>query len=170
MATETINYTASALVFGTTDLDSLASSSTWLAGRESAVISNASTLYVDMALTGRFKANNTSPTIGQIHVYVGAALNSTPEYPDVFDGTSSAETVTTADIKNSILKLAALITTDATANRIYEFAPVSIASLFGGIMPQRFFVFVTHSMVQALNATATNGGQCWVQGIKYDLA
>lgn len=157
-------YAASSTVFGTNDLDGLASSSTLLAGWESSVITNASN---DVLLTGRFKANNTAPTAGQISVYVGSLVNDSPSYPDVFDGTSSAETVTSADIRNAILRWAATMTTDATANRIYEFAPVNIASLFGGAMPNKYFVFVTHSMVQALNTTAGAGGQCWIQGITY---
>lgn len=157
-------YAGSVPVFGTNDLDSLASSSTLLAGWESAVITNASN---DVLLTGRFKANNTAPTAGQISVYVGSLVNDSPSYPDVFDGTSSTETVTSADIRNAILRPAATIITDATANRIYEFAPVNIAALFGGAMPNKYFVFVTHSMVQALNTTAGAGGQCWIQGITY---
>lgn len=157
-------YAASVPVFGTNDLDGLASSSGLTAGWESAVITNASN---DVLLTGRFKANNTAPTAGQISVYVGSLVNDSPSYPDVFDGTSSAETVTSADIRNAILRPAATMITDATANRIYEFAPINIAALFGGAMPNKYFVFVTHSMVQALNTTAGAGGQCWIQGITY---
>ena len=170
MTTQKIAYAASVAVFGSTDLDSLASSSTWLAGWESAVIDNTANLYVDALLAGRFKANNTAPTAGQIQVWIGAILNDTPTYPDVLDGTGSAETITSADIRNSIMKLAAVITTDTTANRVYEFSPVSIAQLFGGIMPNKWFVFVTHSMVQALNTTASAGGQCWYTGITYTSA
>ncbi len=169
MATMTSNYAAAATIFGSTDLDSLAASSTWLAGRESSVIDNTSNKYVDALLSGRFKANNTAPTAGQIHVYVGELLNDT-EYPDVFDGTGSAETVTAAVIKDSALKLAHVIITDATANRIYEFSGISVASLFGGVLPPKWFVFVSHSMVQTLNTTGSAGGQCWYKGIKYDIA
>ena len=157
-------YAASVAVFGTNDLDGLASSTTLVAGWESAVITNASN---DVLLSGRFQANATAPTAGQISVFVGSLVNSTPSYPDVFDGTSSAETITSADIRNAILRPAATIITDATANRIYEFAPVNIAALFGGVMPNKYFVFVTHSMVQALNTTAGAGGQCWIQGVTY---
>ena len=157
-------YAASVAVFGTNDLDGLASSSGLTAGWESGVITNTAN---DVLLTGRFKANNTAPTAGQINVYVGSLVNDSPSYPDVFDGTSSSETVTSADIRNAILRPAATIITGATANRIYEFAPVNIAVLFGGVMPNKYFVFVTHSMVQALNTTAGAGGQCWIQGVTY---
>jgi len=167
MTTRKIAYATSAAVFTTsTSLDSLASSSTWLAGFESAVVDNGTNLYVDALLGGRFKANASTPTAGQIRVYVGSLIDDS-NYPDVFDGAESAETVTSADIRDQILKLAAVLVTDATANRIYEFDGVSIAQLFGGTMPKKWFVFVTHSMVTALNATASSGGNCWYQGITY---
>ena len=169
MATRKITYSGQNLVFAATDLDSLATSSTWVAGRESSVIDNTSNLYLDALLTGRFKANNTAPTAGQIRIYVGCLLNDT-EYPDVFDGTGSAETVTSVDIRDSILKLAHVIVTDATSNRIYEFSGISVASLFGGIMPPKWFVFVTHSMVQTLNITGSAGGQVWFNGITETIA
>lgn len=157
-------YAASVAVFGANDLDGLASSASLVAGWESAVITN---VYNDVLLAGRFKANNTAPTAGQIQVWVGGILNDTPTYPDVFDGTASAETVTSADIKNAILRNVATIITDATANRVYEFAPVNVASFFGGVMPPKWWVWVTHSMVQALNTTAGQGGQCWYTGVTY---
>lgn len=169
MATIKSAYAASATVFGSTDLDSLASDTNLLAGWESTAIDNSSNLYVDALLAGRFKANNTAPTAGAILVMVGALLDDT-NYPDVFDGTGSAETITSAAIRNSILRVAASIVTDVTSNRVYEFAPVSVAGLFGGAMPKKWFVFVTHSMVQALNATASNGGQCWYTGVTYTVA
>lgn len=171
MSTQTINYAASAAVFAATDLDSLAHSASLVGGFESNAIDNATNKYVDALLSGRFKANNTAPTAGgQIQMWVGSILDDAPNYPDVFDGTASTETVTSADIRNSALRLAGSVTNDATANRIYEMAPTSVAALFGGIMPKKWFVFVTQSTGQALNATASNGGQCWYTGIKYDYA
>jgi hypothetical protein len=169
MSTVKIAYAASVAIGATTDLDSLAASATWVAGYGSGVIDNTSNLYVDALLAGRFKANNTAPTAGQIQVWVGGVLNDTPAYPDVFTGTKGAFTITSADIRNSIMRQAAGIVTDATSNRIYEFAPVSVAALFGGIMPLKWWYFVTHSMVQALNATASAGGQLWYTGITYTV-
>jgi len=163
---KTITYTASTTVFTGTALDSLASSATLVAGWSSAVIDNTTNQFIDAMLAGRFKANASAPTIGQIQVWVGSLLDDT-NYPDVFDGTSSAKTVTSADIRNSILKLGAIIATDATPSRIYEFAPISVAQLFGGIMPRKWWVWVTHSMATALNATGSSGGQCYYTGIKY---
>ena len=157
-------YGASATVFTSTALDSLASSSSWLAGWSSAVITNT---YNDVLLSGRFKANATAPTAGQIQVWVVAALNDTPAYPDTFDGTSKATTITSADIRGAIARNVFTVITDVTANRIYEMAPVNIAQFFGGVTPPKYQVFVAHSMVQALNITASAGGQMWIQGETY---
>lgn len=157
-------YGAAVAVFGTTDLDGLASSTALLAGRASAVITNTAN---DVLLAGRFKANNTAPTAGQILVYVGGILNDTPTYPDVFDGTSKAATVTSAGIRAAILRQVISIDTDTTANRVYEFAPINLSPFFGGVMPAKWWAFATHSMVQTLNTTANAGGQCWYTPITY---
>lgn len=77
-------------------------------------------------------------------------------YPDVFDGTDSAETWTSADIRNAAGKLAAVMTTDSTSDRVYYFGPVSVAALFGGSCPKKFVVFVTHDTAVNLNSTAGN--------------
>lgn len=151
-------------IFGSTSLDSLASSATWVAGRGSAVISNVSNGYKNVSITGRFKANNTAPTAGQIQVWVGGVLNDTPTYPDTITGSDAAITVTSTDIRNSIMRRAAVIITDTTTNRIYEFAPITLVDIFGHV-PNQWWVWVTHSMVQTLNVTGSAGGQCWYQGM-----
>ena len=161
-------YGASVDVFGANDLDGLASSATWLAGRASAAVTNTGSNASNCVhLAGRFKANNTAPTAGQIQVWVGGVLKDTPLYPDVFDGTASAKTVTSADIRNSIMRNVATIITDATANRVYEFAPVGLEEFFNGVVPKKWWVFVTHSMGQALNTTAGDGGQCWYTPVTF---
>lgn len=162
----TMAYTNGSTVFGGTDLDSLASSGTLVAGWESSVITNTTDTHF---LSGRFKANNTAPTAGVLEVWVIAPwdVSGTPTYPDVFDGTGSAETVTYRNVLAQSGRLAWSFATDTTSNRIYEFSNVDIGALFDGTMPQKYVVFVTHSMVQALNATASNGGQCWYQPVTY---
>jgi hypothetical protein len=152
MADRKIFYAASADV--TITLAALAASSTLVAGRESATVDNSLNLYLDYLLSGKV-TTGTAPTAGIIEVWVVAELDDTT-WPDVFDGTESAETVTTRDILTSCARLAASMTTDATANRTYPFAKISVASLFGGVCPRKFVVFVTHSTVAALNATAGN--------------
>jgi hypothetical protein len=47
-------------------------------------------------------------------------------WPDVFDGTSSAETITSSDIKNAICKPIAILSTNNTSDRTYWFTGVSL--------------------------------------------
>jgi hypothetical protein len=152
MATIDLGYAASSAV--TITLAALATSSTLLVGRESAPIDNSVNLYLDYLLAGRI-TTGTSPTAGSIEVHVVGMVDDTL-WPDVFDGTESAETVTNADIKNAVCRPAAAIVTGTTSNQAYDFGPVSVASLFGGTCPRKFACFVTHSSGVNLNATATN--------------
>jgi hypothetical protein len=136
-------------------LTSLASSSTLVAGRESTAVSNTSNLYLDYLVAGRVRAG-TTVTAGTIELWAYANTDDTPTYPDVFDGTDSAETVTSADIKRACLKLLASVPNDATNARDYWVAPVSIAAAHGGLVPKFHGLFLTHSMVAALDGTAGN--------------
>lgn len=135
----------------------LATSSTFVAGRESTIVDNTSNKYVDVLLAGKITVG-TTPTINtQILIYVFGTIDDGPEYPDVMDGTDSAETVTSVGVGAGFLKLAAAILVDATtSDRVYAFGPVALAQLFGGVMPNRWGVFVTHNTGVALNATGSN--------------
>lgn len=135
-------------------LASLASSSTLIAGQESDAIDNTTNLYLDVLIAGHVMTG-TSPTAGTIEIHA-VGIGDDTNWPDVFDGTGSVETVTSSDIKNAICRPVAALTTDATSNRAYPFGPVSVAGLFGGALPKKFVVFATHSTVAALNATAGN--------------
>lgn len=154
-------YPSTSSVALTISLASLASGSSgvFTAGQESTAVDNTSNLDVDHLLSGVIRAG-TSPTSSRyINVYVYANISSssgTPTYPDVLDGTDSAETFTSANVMNGIVKLAASLIIDSTSNRDYFFGPVSIASLFGGVLPKFWGVFVAHDTAVALNAT---GGQ-----------
>ena len=156
-----IKYPSTSSVTLTIDLASLASGSAgvFTAGREGNAVDNTSNLDVDHLLSGVIRAG-TSPTASRyINVYVYANISSasgTPTYPDVLDGTDSAETFTSANVMNGIVKLAASMISDSTSNRDYFFGPVSVAQLFGGSLPKFWGVFVAHDTAVALNAT---GGQ-----------
>jgi hypothetical protein len=155
MATVNIAYAASATL--TNAIQSLASSSTFVAGYESDVFDNTSTKYVDVLLAGVVTVG-TTPTINtNILIYVAAVRDDAPAWPDVLDGTTSAETITSAGVGAGFLKLAAVLTVDATtSDRAYNFGPVSVAQLFGGVMPNKFVLFTAHNTGVNLNATAGN--------------
>lgn len=139
----------------TITLASLASDTSLLTGRESTAVDNTSSLVLDYLISGKI-TSGTSPTASRsIEVWAVGSWDGT-NWPDVFDGTESAETITSADIKASICRLVAAMATSATSNVSYHFGPVSLASLFGGVVPPKFVIFVTHSTAVSLNSTAGN--------------
>lgn len=141
---------------GTGGITSLATSSTWLAGYEWFVIDNSSDLMLDYEVQGQVTVG-TTPTSGtEIRLYaVGSYDGST--WPDVFDGTPSAETVTSAGVRDGFAKLAAVMSVDATtSDRPYPFHVGSVAALFGGNLPKKVAFFVAHNTGVNLNGTAGN--------------
>ena len=140
----------------TITLASLASDTNLLAGRESSAIDNSTTLALDYLVSGKITAG-TSPTAARsIEVWVVGSWDGTT-WPDVFDGTGdSGETITSADIKASVCRLLAAMATANTTDRTYHFGPVSVASVFGGVVPPKFVVFVVHNTGANLNSTAGN--------------
>ena len=139
----------------TITLASLASDTSLLTGRESATIDNSTNLYLDYLISGKITAG-TSPTAARsIEVWAIGSWDGT-NWPDVFDGTESAETITSADIKASVCRFVAAMATANTSDRTYHFGPVSLAAAFGGTLPPKFVLFVTHSTGVALNATSGN--------------
>jgi hypothetical protein len=168
MATVTMNYAASAAI--TIGVESTASSSTFAAGRESSVIDNTTNKYADALLSGKIRVGTTPTANTQIAVYVFAPVDDTPTYPDVMDGTDSTETLTSVGVGQGFLKPAATLNVDSnTSDRDYAFGPVSVAQLFGGVMPPRWSVFVAHNTGVNLNSTAGNHFIKY-QGIKFDVA
>ena len=136
-------------------LASLASDTNLLTGRESATIDNSTNLYLDFLISGKITAG-TSPTASRsIEVWAVGSWDGT-NWPDVFDGTESAETITSADIKASVTRYLAAMATANTSDRAYHFGPVSLASAFGGTLPPKVVLFITHSTGQNLNSTAAN--------------
>jgi hypothetical protein len=141
----------------TITLASLASSSTWVAGQESNSIDNTSNLYLDYMISGLITVG-TSPTANtQIRIYVFSTVGASDDWPDVFDGVNSVETITSVGVGEGFLKPVKFLNVDATtSDRGYPFGQVSLAECFGGWPPRLFGFFVTQNTGAALNATAGN--------------
>lgn len=139
-----------------TNLDGLASSSTWVAGWTSSAINNTSVLAQDYLISGQFKMVSGPPTAGVILVLAYAAFDATPTWPDLFssgtEGTEGAATITDTEMRDAGFVRLAAITTDAGGGDVYAFAPVSIRDAFGQVPPY-FAIFVAHSCVTALETT-----------------
>ena len=147
----------------TITLAGLASDTNLLAGAESNAVSNQTNKYLDYFISGKIRTGTSPTTAKSIQVWAVASWDGT-NWPDVFDGTASAETITSANHKIAICRLAAEMATDATNDRDYHFSGVSIRDLFGGTCPPAFVLFVTHNTVAALNSTAGNH-QIRIQGV-----
>jgi hypothetical protein len=139
----------------TITLASLATSATRIVGVESTAIDNSSNLYLDALVSGKI-TTGTSPTGGQIDIWIYASHDETPTYPDVLDGTDSAETFTDENARNSALRLGAVIVPDTTSSQTYWIAPFSVAALYGGVLPRFWGLFVSHSTGVNLHATSGN--------------
>ena len=171
MATVTISYSSNTTITIGLQTTPLASSSTFVAGRESNQIDNTTNKYVDAIVQGKVTVGTTPTANTQIIVYVwGADTSLATTALDVLDGTDSDETITSAGVRNGMLRLGATLDVDSnTSNRTYYVAPFSVAQLFGGNMPKFWGLWVTHNTGVALNSTAANHAFSF-NGVKYDVA
>lgn len=168
MATVNIAYRASTTI--TIAPENVASSSTFVGGVESNVYDNTSNKDVDVMIAGVWTCG-TTPTINTTcNIYVIAVRDDAPTYPDVFDGTSSAETATSAGDLSGYARLGASLSVDTTtSNRAYDCAPFSVAQLFGGVCPNKFVLFISHN--SGVNSNSTAGNHVWkATGINYTVA
>lgn len=145
-----------------TNLHSVASSATWVAGWESGAVDNTTNLYLDYLVSAKISVGN-SATAGQIRVYIVGQLDDST-WPDVFDGTESTETITDTEIRDAICRLGAVSDVDADGGTddVYYLGPFSVAALFGGVCPAKFVVFITHSSGVNL---AASGNQVTTKGV-----
>lgn len=168
MATVTINYSANTTI--TMDLSSLASSASFVAGRESNEIDNTTNKYIDALVQGKVTVGTTPTANTFINVYVwggDTSLGTTPI--DTLDGADSAETLTNTGVLGAAFKLGASIAVLVnTSNVTYNIAPFSVAALFGGIMPKFWGLFVAHNT--GVNLNASNDDLFSFTGIKQDVA
>lgn len=140
----------------TITLASLATDANLLTGREGGSLSNTTNKYLDELVSGKITTGTTPTDVRQIEVHVIAALNDTPSWPDVFDGTESGVTVTSAGIKQAIAATLAIIQTNNTSDRTYPFKPIGLRQFFGDGLPSAHVPFVTHNTGVNLNSTAGN--------------
>lgn len=163
----TQTYSANTAI--TFDLSSLASSSTFVAGRESTQVDNTTNVYDDALVNvkGITGHASTAPTVGQmIALYAwGADTSLGTTAIDVLDGTDSVETLSHVSVLNSLRFVAAPTVTVATAGLVYYIQPFSIAQLFGGIMPKFWGLYIAHNHTGALAAAQT--GLFSYNGITY---
>ena len=172
MATITPSYAAKATITCDVHTTPLASSSTFVIGRESTEVDNSTNKYDDALVEGKLTVGTTPTANTEIQVWVYASFHTAmaTNAVDVLDGTNSDETMNSAGVRGSAMRLGAVIDVDSnTSNRTYWFAPFSVAQLFGGHMPKFWGLFITHNTGVALNSTGSNHELSFT-GVKYDVA
>lgn len=137
-----------------TNLQSLASSSTFLAGWTSAWIDNTSTLALNSIVTGSI-VSGTTPTAGSIRVYAYAEFPDGSD-PDLFssgtEGTEGAATIHDSEQLDASLVLLWSSSVDTTSDQHHPIPPRSIRQAFG-FMPRKWALFVAHDTVAALKSS-----------------
>lgn len=151
-ASITISYIADATV--TMDLSALAASSTFVAGRESSKVTNSSN-YLDCRISGNYISGTTPTAPAETRLYYVTPTEDTPTWPDVFDGTDSAETVTNTQILDT-LPLAWSGLVSASSNVTYAVVSALTLAQAIGFCPKDFVLFFTHAHTAALKTDAGN--------------
>jgi hypothetical protein len=146
-----------------TNLHSIATSATWIGGWTSGTIDNTTDLDLDKLISAKITLGNA--TAGQIRVYVYAMLDDT-NWPDVFsagtEGTEGTCTIHDTEHLDASFRLMWAISTDTANGDIHNMPPTSVAALFGGVLPPKFAIYVTHSTAVNL---AASGNQVTVKGV-----
>jgi hypothetical protein len=151
-----------------TSLHSLAASATYVGGWESAVIDNTSDLFDDFIISGLVKTAASNNQIGSVFVYV-VPMIADDVWPDVFDGTESAESWTSVGVRDAIAKLGAVIAVTADASRSYSFAFSVLGKL--GFVPPKFALFISGNAATSTNAQfAADTNIVTKQGIYHTVA
>lgn len=127
--------------------------------RGSAAVDNSSNLYLDALVQVKVKTNaaGTSAT-GYVIVYAYGTSDGGTDYGDGVTGTDADQTLTNPP------NLRVLGVINAVANATtYVSNPFSVASLFGGKMPQLWGIVVENESGATLDASV---GSAWYQGLQ----
>jgi hypothetical protein len=175
MTTTTINYADIAdTVEISVTLASLASSSSWLAGRASAVVNNTVNKYVDAIVSGEIETGTTPTLNKRLNVYLYTAtkiVGSVETYPvataTALPGTDAAATFLLQ--QRDALVLLGSTAVNASTGIKYSFNGISIREANGGVMPAWWGIFVSHDTAVNLDSTESNSF-FYYQGVKYTHA
>lgn len=147
-----------------TNLASIATSATWVAGWTSGTIDNTSNLYLDYAVTGKITVAAAGLSAGEIRISVYRMLDDT-NWPDLFsagtEGTEGTATIHDVNMRDHGLVVGDVAATDTTASQVYHLEIPSVAALFGGNLPAKFALFIAHSTGANL---AASGQQVTTKG------
>jgi hypothetical protein len=159
MADFKTKYPATSSVALTITLASLATSSTRLVGRSSVYVDNTTNLDLDHLLSGSLRVGSVALTANKaIEIWVAAPIKivtGTPTFPHTF-GTDASQTLVNDGQKWAMMQPALTIYPATTTGVDYFIRPISVAGLYGGVLPPFWCAFVTHDTGQNLDSTGSN--------------
>lgn len=154
-----------------TNLQSIATNSTWVAGWISGIVDNTSDLDLDKAVSAKFALGN-SATAGEIRMYAIAMLDDT-NWPALLSagtlGTEGTATCTTTTVRDAAMVLlwGCATRADPGTDDVYNMPMTSLRGAFGGILPPKVVLYATHSTGVNL---ASSGNAVFVKGFAESVA
>ena len=158
-----LKYAATSTTMTTTNLQSLASSQTWIGGWGSASVDNTTNVYLDYMIAGTFKTSSASrQATGYINVYVIGALKDTPTWGTVATGTAGTEgAITFTDTfrrDTQCRLLQSIFVGESGSATIYDIPETGIAQLFGGICPTHWYLYIANNCATTTAAGLASSG------------
>lgn len=148
MTTASPVYAAAATV--TFTLASLATSAADV-GRESNAIDVTTVDTIDMWVGGKITVGTTPTANTKIEIWFAPSYDGTT----YVGGATGADAALTPSAKELMVLAQVIPVKAATSNVTFQWG-VSAAAVFGGALPPKFNVFVTHNTAVNLNATGSN--------------
>ena len=153
-----IKLARAAAVDFTLVLENLATSATFIAGQQSSARDATTDNFLDYLVGGKVVTGIT-PTAGSIRVYLWGAFDDSgtdADFPKPIVGATGPLNLVDVERLGVSVRLFEEMPTNTTPDEEYSFSPKGIASYFGGIIPTRWGVFVTHDTVANLQNTGAN--------------
>ncbi len=148
----------------TITLNSLASDTTLLIGRQSTAISNATADAMDFEIGGKFTLGATPTTGRQCEVWAGSSYDNGTNFTASAGASDAALTLTAS--RKALLRLVQIVPTDATASGVYVWGGVLLSQVFG-FVPLHVFFWVVQNTGLAL---AASGNEIRYTPIKFESA
>lgn len=130
----------------------------------SASVTNTTNKYIDVLVGGKI-TTGTTPTVDTlIQIFAYGSWDGGTTFTA---GISGSDGGTPGTGEENLLKLVDVIKVDATSDHTYEWGPVSLAQVFGGLLPEDWGLVVYNGTGVAFNSTAGNFETKYT-GVKYN--
>ena len=123
------------------------------AARASTAIDNSSNLFEDILVQETMETGSSGVSAtGIVNVFATGTTDGGTTYGEGATGTDAAITLTNPPN----VQLIGTINTPSTASKQYKSTPMSVAKIFGGVIPQKVVIIIQNLTGAAFNGTAGN--------------